>query len=128
MNRKNIELKEHLYKRRQTIVDHPFGTIKRQWGFSYILTKRGINRATSDVGFMFIAYNFRRILNILGHDRMKEYLRILATLFFGIFCTFKTKFSHFQTTVCMLSNWIGFYRLSLKLALMQYKIAYPKRF
>ncbi|MCX6328360.1 MAG: hypothetical protein NTZ85_02440 [Bacteroidia bacterium] len=40
MNRKNIELKEHLYKRRQTIVDHPFGTMKRQWGFSYILTKQ----------------------------------------------------------------------------------------
>jgi len=36
------------------------GTIKRQWGFSYILSKEGINLASTDVGFMFIAYNLRR--------------------------------------------------------------------
>ncbi len=33
--------KETNYKRRQAIVEQPFGTIKRQWGFSYILTKNG---------------------------------------------------------------------------------------
>jgi len=36
------------------------GTIKRQWGFSYILSKEGINLASRDVGFMFIPYNLRR--------------------------------------------------------------------
>jgi transposase len=83
INRKAYQEKEHLYKRRQTIVEHPFGTIKRQWGFSYILTKKGISRASSDVGFMFIAYNLRRIGNILTRDRLKEYLRILVLLFFS---------------------------------------------
>ena len=76
--------KEHLYKRRQAIVEHPYGTIKRQWGFSYILTKKGMSRASSDVGFMFIAYNLRRIGNILTKDRLKEYLRILISLFLSI--------------------------------------------
>jgi len=84
-NRINTVEKEHLYKRRQTIAEHPFGTIKRQWGFSYILTKKGINRASSDVGFMFIAYNLRRILNILTRDQLKEYLRVLLSLFLAIF-------------------------------------------
>ncbi|MCX6260581.1 MAG: transposase, partial [Bacteroidia bacterium] len=32
-NRKNKEEKEQLYRRRQAIAEHPFGTIKRQWGF-----------------------------------------------------------------------------------------------
>src|SRR3990172_11293217 len=77
--------KEHLYKRRQAIVEHPYGTIKRQWGFSYILTKKGRKRASSDVGFIFIAYNLRRIGNILTIDVLKEYLRMLASLFFAIF-------------------------------------------
>ena len=77
--------KEHLYKRRQAIVEHPYGTIKRQWGFSYILTKKGKERASSDVGFMFIAYNLRRINNILTRDRLKEYLRILLSMFLTIF-------------------------------------------
>ena len=83
-NRKTYHEKEHLYKRRQAIVEHPFGTMKRQWGFSYILTKKGIKRASADVGFMFIAYNLRRIGNILTHDRLKEYLRILISLFLSI--------------------------------------------
>ena len=60
-------------------------TIKRQWGFSYILTKKGKARAGSDVGLMFIAYNLRRIGNILTIDVLKEYLRMLASLFLAIF-------------------------------------------
>ncbi|MBK7711539.1 MAG: IS1182 family transposase [Bacteroidales bacterium] len=80
-NRKVYQEKEHLYKRRQAIVEHPYGTIKRQWGFSYVLTKKGISRASADVGFMFIAYNLRRIGNILTGDLLKEYLRMLVSLF-----------------------------------------------
>ena len=80
-NRRNFHEKERIYKRRQAIVEHPYGTIKRQWGFSYILTKKGIGRASSDVGFMFIAYNLRRIGNILTRDRLKEYLRIILSPF-----------------------------------------------
>jgi len=83
-NRKTIEEKEHLYKKRQAIVDHLFGTLKRQWGFSYILTKKVIERASADVVFMFIAYNLRRIGNILTRDRLIEYLRILLLLFLTI--------------------------------------------
>jgi len=84
-NRTNTIEKEHLYKRRQAIVEHPYGTIKRQWGYSYILTKKGINRASSDVGLMFIAYNLRRIGNILTMNVLKEYLRILSSLFMCLF-------------------------------------------
>ena len=78
-----IRRKNTSYKRRQAIVEHPFGTIKRQWGSSYILTKKGIKRAGADVGFMLISYNLRRIGNILTSDRLREYLRILVLLFLG---------------------------------------------
>jgi transposase len=84
-NRINTFEKEHLYKRRQEIVEHPYGTIKRQWGFSYILTKKGMERASSDVGFMFVAYNLRRIANILTPAVLKEYLRILVSLLRQVF-------------------------------------------
>jgi hypothetical protein len=83
-NRVNVKEKEQLYKRRQAIVEHPYGTIKRQWGFNYILTKKGIERAGSDVGFMFIAYNLRRIGNILTLDVLKEYLKAFASLYLNI--------------------------------------------
>lgn len=53
------------YKKRQAIVEHPYGTIKRQWSFDHIITKKTKQRASADVGFMFIAYNLKRIWNIL---------------------------------------------------------------
>ena len=74
-NRKNIERNEHFYKRRQAIVEHPYGTIKRQWGYNYVLTKKGKERASADVGFMLISYNLRRIINIIGQKRLRECLQ-----------------------------------------------------
>jgi transposase len=99
VNRTNVKDKDHLYKRRQAIVEHPYGTIKRQWGFSYILTKKRICRAGSDVGFMFIAYNLRRIGNILTMDVLKEYLKILASLFSTITAFFRCKISRLGTLI-----------------------------
>jgi hypothetical protein len=84
-NRQRIENEKNTYKKRQAIVEHPFGTIKRQWGFSYILTKKYIQRANADVGFMMIAYNLKRIINILGKDVLKEYLHTLLITIFHIF-------------------------------------------
>jgi hypothetical protein len=73
-NKLRIEKNPSTYKKRQAIVEHPYGTIKRQWGFSYITTKKYIKRASSDVGLMFVAYNIRRIINILGKNELKKYL------------------------------------------------------
>jgi len=73
-NKRRVELSRELYKRRQAIVEHPFGTIKRQWGFDHIVTKKGITRASADVGLIFTAYNLRRIINILGKNQFKKYL------------------------------------------------------
>lgn len=113
-NRINTIEKEHLYKRRQTIAEHPFGTIKRQWGFSYILTKEGINRASSDVGFMFIAYNLRRIINILGQNLLKEYLRMLVSLFLTVLDLFRRKISRFGTSLFQTIVSVPELQLSLK--------------
>ncbi|QCX37333.1 IS1182 family transposase [Aureibaculum algae] len=58
------------YKKRQAIVEHPYGTIKRQWGFNYITTKKTKQRASADVGLMFIVYNLKRIWNILNLKKL----------------------------------------------------------
>jgi hypothetical protein len=112
-NRKTIEEKEHLYKKRQAIVDHLFGTLKRQWGFSYILTKKVIERASADVVFMFIAYNLRRIVNILTRDQLIEYLRILVSLFLSKVHLSRLKNSYFETTYSRLSVWDRKFQRSL---------------
>jgi radical SAM protein with 4Fe4S-binding SPASM domain len=89
INKQNILQKEHLYKRRQAIIEHNYGTIKRQWNFHYILTKKGKERAGADVGFMFVAYNLRRILNLIDTKVLKEYLRILCLYILTKFGAFK---------------------------------------
>lgn len=86
INKNNIEANPELYKRRQAIVEHPYGTIKRQWGFSYIMTKKSMKHASSDVGLILVAYNLRRIINIIGMDGLKEYLRTLITTFLAFIC------------------------------------------
>jgi len=80
INKEQVELNKTLYKRRQAIVEHPYGTIKRQWGFSYIMTKKSMKRASADVGLMMAAYNLRRIINILGVERLRKYLEELIDL------------------------------------------------
>lgn len=69
-NKENIARNPEIYAQRQSIVEHPFGTMKRQWGFDHILTKKTMKRASADVGFIFIAYNLRRIINIIGIEKL----------------------------------------------------------
>lgn len=83
-NKKNIEQWKHIYKLRQQIVEHPFGTIKRQWDFSYIMTKRTMQRASADVGLIFTAYNLRRLISIIGFDELKKHLKTYTHSIFQI--------------------------------------------
>ncbi len=39
-NKQNIADNPQIYVQRQAIVEHPFGTMKRQWGFDHIMTKK----------------------------------------------------------------------------------------
>jgi transposase len=82
-NKLNIEANPTLYKKRQAIVEHPYGILKRQWGFYYIMTKKTKKHASADVGLMFTAFNLRRIMNIVDKNVFKKFLEELAFLFFG---------------------------------------------
>ena len=81
-NKLNIEANPTLYKKRQAIVEHPYGILKRQWGFYYIMTKKTKKHASADVGLMFTAYNLRRIMNIIDKNVFKKFLKELGLLFF----------------------------------------------
>jgi transposase len=104
-NKDRIELNTKLYKRRQAIVEHPYGTIKRQWGFSYIMTKNSLERASADVGFMMTAYNLRRIINILGTERFRKYLQFIADSFFGKTAVFDQILADMLTSLGRMKYW-----------------------
>lgn len=69
---KNTLCKNEIYKSRGSIVEHPFGTIKRHLGYTYFL-RRGLDSVQAEAGFIFLAYNLKRMINIIG---VKELIRI----------------------------------------------------
>lgn len=71
------------YKKRQWLVEHPFGTVKRQLGAYYLLTK-GIDSVSAEMGLAFCAYNIKRVMNILGNKELIKRLREWASLLFHI--------------------------------------------
>jgi transposase len=62
-----------LYKQRQMIVEHPFGTIKRNFGHTCFLTK-GLESVGTEASLSFLAYNLKRVINILGIQELRNRL------------------------------------------------------
>lgn len=79
-NRWRVSSQENIYKKRQALVEHPFGTIKRQWGFDHIITKKGLEAASADLTLMALAYNLKRIFNILKNRSLRPYLDFIQPL------------------------------------------------
>jgi transposase len=71
INDNNIKQNPQYYKRRQAIVEHPFGTIKRHWGFTHTLMK-GLEKVNGEMNLIMFCYNFMRTKNILGFAKMLQ--------------------------------------------------------
>ena len=95
-NKTRIDNNDRYYKQRQAIVEHPYGTIKRQWGFSYIMTKKFMQRAEADLGLIFTAYNLRRLLSIIGTERLIEYFECLIFIISLYLYQFRLKIRKYE--------------------------------
>lgn len=67
---------KNIYKKRQAIVEHPFGTIKRQWDCSYTLLK-GLEKVNGEFAIIFTCYNLRRAVSILSVETLLQRLKNL---------------------------------------------------
>jgi Transposase DDE domain len=59
--------------KRKSIVEHPFGTIKRWMDQGYFLM-RGMKKVGAEMSLTVLAYNLKRVLNTLGTRAMIEAL------------------------------------------------------
>ena len=59
------------YLIRQSIVEHPFGTIKRNWGYTYTLL-RSKKKVKGEIALIGLCYNFKRAMNIIGKEELKK--------------------------------------------------------
>jgi transposase len=62
-----------LYKKRQMMVEHPVGTIKRTMNGHYFLL-RTLKKVRGEVALLFLAYNLKRAINILGAGGLRRQL------------------------------------------------------
>jgi transposase len=60
-----IKGERSVVKERKSIVEHPFGTIKRAMEAGHCLCK-GKGKASGEFALTFLAYNMKRVINILG--------------------------------------------------------------
>ena len=91
INDNNIKQNPHYYKRRQAIVEHPFGTIKRHFGFTHTLLK-GLLKVNGEMNLIMFCYNFLRTNNILGFNKMLEAIKNWQPDYSKIVCALKNGF------------------------------------
>ena len=92
-NEKRVNQNPEYYKLRQQITEHQFGTLKRQWGFTYTLMK-GKQNVLSEVNLMMMCYNLRRLMSIFDLNELKARLEKLVLYFFakyGLKCAILSK-------------------------------------
>ena len=78
-NKRMVSRRKKLYRQRQDIVEHPFGTIKRQWGYDYTLMKT-IPKVITEFSIITLCYNIRRVMSILSVKELKLALKKLILL------------------------------------------------
>ncbi|MCB0705869.1 MAG: transposase [Saprospiraceae bacterium] len=81
-NRERVMLNKALYRTRQQIVEHPFGTIKRSWGYDYTLLKTK-EKVGGEMALIFTCYNLRRSMTIFGVQDLLKRLKAACLLFFA---------------------------------------------
>jgi transposase len=64
---------EGIMRRRSGLAEHPFGTIKCRAGYRHFLV-RGFDKVRGEWSLMAFCYNFTRVLNIIGLERLRAHL------------------------------------------------------
>ena len=70
---KRFKENPEMYTIRKSVVEHPFGTIKRSLGFTYFL-RRGLNAVRTEASLICLAYDIKRLANISNIDDIKKKL------------------------------------------------------
>ena len=83
-NNRRVTQNLDFYRQRQQLIEHQFGTLKRQRGFEHVLL-RGKTAVLGEVSLMFLTYNLGRAVSILGFScllrRLRAYLQEKSTIF-----------------------------------------------
>lgn len=95
-NEERVNQNPEYYRRRQQITEHQFGTLKRQWGFTFTLMK-GKEHVLSEVNLMMMCYNLRRLMSILDLNELKHWLNMLCVNILRVFQPIRIELCNYYT-------------------------------
>jgi transposase len=110
INDNNIKQNPHYYKRRQAIVEHPFGTIKRHWGYTHTLLK-GLQKVNGEMNLIMFCYNFMRTKNILGVEKMLQAIKNWQPDYSKVICALKNAITKIIYRQNELSHFLRLYKI-----------------
>ena len=70
-----LTMRPEVLDRRRETVEHPFGTIK-QWMNQGAFLMRGLEKVRAEFSLTALAYNLRRVLNIVGFTELMAALKV----------------------------------------------------
>ncbi|WP_445012644.1 transposase [Aquimarina mycalae] len=94
-NNDRVNINPEYYRQRQQIIEHQFGTLKRQWHFDYTLT-RTKEKVLGEVYLAFTCYNLKRILSIFGFEALINKIKDVFILFSSKYVLLRIKKSLFK--------------------------------
>jgi transposase len=74
LNGERYRNNHELYRKRQEINEHIFGTIKRKWGYNHTNMK-GLEKVNGEFALIMTVYNMKRCMNILGLEKFLEKIK-----------------------------------------------------
>jgi transposase len=87
-NSKRYRENMDLYRKRQEINEHIFGTIKRKWGYNHTNLK-GLRKVNGEFALIMTVYNIKRCITILGIEKLIERIRNWQPNYEGILRAFE---------------------------------------
>jgi transposase len=69
-----LDRNPQMMRTRRTVVEHPFGTLKAWMGSTHFLT-RTLDRVSTEMSLHVLAYNLKRMMNIVGTKPLIEAIR-----------------------------------------------------
>jgi len=67
---------KEIIKKRGSIVEHPFGTIKQNLGWTHFLV-RGKEKVSGENALIMFVYNFKRLINLIGINMFKQLIQAI---------------------------------------------------
>jgi hypothetical protein len=72
----NTKIAKDILKKRGSMVEHPFGTIKQALGWNHFLV-RGKDKVAGENALIMIGYNFKRVLNLIGVELFRKLIQAI---------------------------------------------------